>query len=231
MDKGGRTVYDSNHCVNCGKCVERCYARAIKLVGGEMTVEEVICEADKDMVFYKQSGGGVTFSGGEPLLFPDFVEKVARHYKERQVSTAIETCGYVEWKCFEKILPVIDHILFDVKMINDKKHRQYTGVSNARILENLKKATALGHTVVRTPIIPSVNDSQKDIEEFGQFLESLNHCVDTVHILPYHNMGSNKYKALGRKYELEELVVPSDEKMHQIKSLLETHVKNVIIGG
>ncbi len=231
VEREGCLVSNPHNCINCGKCVEHCHAQAIKMAGKEMTVEEVIKEVDKDMVFYKKSGGGVTFSGGEPLLFPDFVTAVARHYKEQGISTAMETCGYVDWANFEKALPFINHVLFDVKLIDDEKHWKYTGVSNAQILANLKRAAGIAHTVVRIPIIPSVNNAKEDIHEFGCFLKQLDHNVDTVHILPYHNMGSNKYKALGKTYKLEKLQAPSDGEMNEIKGILEAYVGTVVIGG
>lgn len=195
------------------------------------TVSEVIQEADKDMAFYRSSYGGITFSGGESMIYPEFVRYVMKHYSEMGISTAIETRGFVEWEAYEKIVDYLDLALFDVKMIDDEKHQKYCGGSNKKILYNLEKLSEWVKTVVRMPIIPGINDSKKDIEKAGEYLKSLQNRISEVHILAYHNFGVNKYHALCKPYLLDNIKAPSDEHMEDIKAQLEKYGFEVIIGG
>lgn len=231
LDNDKKIVLDRTKCTQCGECSKTCYAGALRQSGKPMTIEDVIKEVDKDMVFYKNSGGGITFSGGEAMCFPEAVSELAKHYKEKGVSTAIETCGCVDWENFEKVLPYMDLIMYDLKIMDDEKHIQYTGGSNKQILKNLKKISKLVHTVVRIPIIPTINDSEKEIDQFGKFISEMKDDIKTVHLLPYHNFGISKYRAMGKKYLLEDLEAPSDEQMEEIKSRLEGYGFEVIIGG
>lgn len=228
----GMILFDRSKCTGCCKCTEVCYAEARRKSGKYMTLDEIKAEADKDLVFYRNSGGGITFSGGEAMCFPEAVREIARYYKEEQkVSVAVETCGCVPWENYEMVIPYLDLVMYDIKLIDDKKHIEYTGGSNAQILENIKRIYKKVKTVIRIPIIPGINDSKEDIDDFGKFAGSMRDGIDTIHILPYHNLGLNKYHALGRKYELEEIKAPSDEDMEKIKTRLEGYGVNVVIGG
>jgi len=224
-------IFDRSKCTQCCKCAETCYAGARRKAGKLMTLEEIKKEVDKDMVFYKNSGGGITFSGGEAMCFPGAVRELAKYYKEKGVSTAIETCGYVPWQNFEEVLPFMDLVMYDLKVMDDEKHIRYTGGSNSEILNNLKKISKEVNTVVRIPIIPTINDSKDDIDSFGQFLVQMKDDIKVIHLLPYHNLGINKYNALGKKYELEDLKAPTDEHMQAIKTQLEEYGFTVNIGG
>lgn len=229
--KDGTVVFDRSRCVSCGRCAEVCYPESRSLAGELMSLEDIKKEVDKDIPFYRNSGGGVTFSGGEPMCHPDAVEELARYYKEEQgVSVAVETCGYVPWENYQRTVKYLDLALFDLKCIDDEKHIKYTGGSNRQILDNISKISKLVKTVARIPIIPSVNDSPEDIDAFRGFIKELG-TIDTVHILPYHNYGMNKYAALGRDYLLRELEAPSDEHMDDIKKQLEGYGFEVNIGG
>ena len=225
---GSRSAVD---CDGCGKCAEVCYSGARTLTGKKMTAEEVIREADKDMIFYRQSGGGITFSGGEAMLYPDFIAEICEHYKNENISTAVETCGDVPWENFEKVIPYLDLLLFDVKIMDPRKHEKYTGRPNERILDNLRKASEQIETIVRMPIVPTVNDDRENIEATGRFLKSLDGRVKKMHILPYHNYGLSKYHGLGRNYMLEEIKAPDQKKMEEIRSLLQSYGIEVTIGG
>lgn len=231
FDLYGTEIRENTNCRNCGACAEMCYSGARKLTGKIMTAEEVIKEADKDMIFYKQSGGGITFSGGEAMLYPDFVAEVTAHYKKNGISTAVETCGDVPWKNFEKVLPDLDLVLFDLKIMDPKQHEKYTGRTNERILCNLKQTAEQIETIVRMPIIPTINDDEENIEAVGEFLKSLDGKVKKIHILPYHNYGMSKYKGLGREYSLSDIKAPDSEHMEQIKAKLLKYGVEVVIGG
>lgn len=161
-------VTDFEECIVCGTCTEFCYSEAREIVGKEMTVEEVITEIEKDIPFYEESNGGVTFSGGEPLLQKDFLIKLLRSCKLKNIPTAIDTCGYAKWDSINEVSKYADLFLYDLKIIDDYKHKSLTGVSNKIILENLKKLLSLGCKVtIRIPIIPAFNDDDKSIKEIS----------------------------------------------------------------
>ena len=229
--ENGEMGFDRSKCINCCKCTDGCYAGARSRSGDRMSLDEIKKEVDKDLVFYRNSGGGITFSGGEAMCFPETVRELAKYYKEeQQVSTAIETCGCVSWENYEMVAPYLDLVMYDLKCMNDGRHIRYTGGSNKQILENLAKISKLVDTVVRIPIIPSVNDTKEDIDAFGAFVKELG-TIHTIHILPYHNFGLSKYEALGRNYQLKDLEAPSDEHMQEIKEQLEGYGFEVNIGG
>lgn len=230
-DNKGGFAFDRSKCTNCGKCAEVCYAEARRMSGKLMSIEEIKKEVDKDLIFYRNSGGGITFSGGEAMCFPETVKELAKYYKEVQgVSTAIETCGYVAWENYEMVLPYLDFVMFDLKCIDDERHKEYTGGSNKQILENARRIAKIAKTVIRIPIIPTLNDSVEDIDAFGKFVKELK-TVNVIHILPYHDLGLSKYLALGREYMLKGIKAPSDEHMQEIKRQLEGYGFEVNIGG
>lgn len=231
FDLRGNQLREASNCKNCGACAKVCYAGARTLTGRKMTVQEVIAEADKDMIFYKQSGGGVTFSGGEAMLYPEFVSQVTAHYKEMGISTAVETCGDVPWGNFETVIPNLELVLFDLKLMDSRLHEKYTGRPNERILENLWRTAKQVETIVRMPIIPTINDDDENIKAVGTFLESLKGKVKKIHILPYHNYGMSKYQGLGREYTLKDLQAPDSTHMERIQNKLRKHGVEVVIGG
>ena len=226
-----RLEFNRQNCSLCLQCTEVCHSGARSVSGREMTTKEIIEEADKDMVFYKMSGGGITFSGGEAMCFPHAVAEIAAAYKERGISTALETCGHVLWENYEKVLPLIDVLLFDLKVMDSHRHLEYVGCFNDQIVDNLKRACKMADTTVRIPIIPSINDSHEDIKAFGTFLETIRDDLKGVSLLPYHDFGVGKYAALGREYSLHHIKAPMDHHMEQMKEQLETYGLKVKIGG
>jgi len=164
--KDNQLVLDKNLCHLCGKCVEACYAGAWKMFGMVVDVDYIMKEIEKDALFYKNSGGGVTFGGGEPLLYPDFIGAVASRCKSEAIPVAIETCGFAPWKSFEKALDNIDLVLFDIKHMDPQRHKELCGRSNQLILRNLERLSQKGdiEVVVRMPIIPGMNDSEDNIK-------------------------------------------------------------------
>jgi pyruvate formate lyase activating enzyme len=223
----------------CGACVQACHAQAREIVGRELTVGQVLAEIEKDMAFYDESGGGVTFSGGEPLLQPDFLLALLQACQERGIHTAVDTSGFARWETLDRIREHVDLFLYDLKLMDDAEHRRFTGVSNRPILRNLRMLAALGHKVtLRLPIIPAVNDADEDIRQIGAFVSDLPHAAAAgprpagrVDILPYHHAAFEKCHRLGKTYGLPDTRPPSDERMAHIARMLEGFGLHVKIGG
>ena len=204
-------------CSFCGRCELFCPQDARKVCGKEYTVDEVFEEIVKDQAFYENSGGGVTFSGGECMLQIEFLEEILKKCKEKGIHTTVDTAGFVDFSRFERILPYTDLFLYDIKCFNKEKHREYVGVENDLILENLKKLlNSKADIWIRIPVIPTVNDTVEEMQKIKEFL-SKNGKPQKIELLPYHAMGENKYNALG--LELKKFTVPSNEKMKELNSL------------
>jgi pyruvate formate lyase activating enzyme len=219
MDVEG-VVRNNDLCIDCGECVEVCYAQARELVGHEMTVSEVMAEIEKDIPFFDESGGGVTFSGGEPLLQPDFLLALLRACKDKEIHTVLDTCGFASWKVLDKIREYVDLFLYDLKIMDEARHQEYTGMSNKLILKNLRMLSERAHDIVlRLPIIPGVNDSDENLRQIGDFAAALPH-LNGVEILPYHHIAVEKYKRLDKVYELPETRPPSDARVAEIAQIL-----------
>ncbi len=194
---GGKHFFDRSLCDNCGRCAAVCYADALTVAGKSMTVSEVAAEIKKDDLFYQNSGGGVTFSGGEPLLQADFLRELLVECQKAGIHCAVETAGNVPWAAFEKILPFTDLFLYDIKVVDETLHKKVTGNDNRRIINNLKKLAKTGVEVwLRTPLIPGINDTPAQSERVTELLA----CLDSIRthvVLPYHNLGEGKYESLG----------------------------------
>jgi pyruvate formate lyase activating enzyme len=217
-------------CSVCGVCAEKCPSGALKIVGKKTSVEEVMKEIGKDSAFYEESGGGVTLSGGEPLWQIDFTSAILRECKELNIHTAVDTCGYASCKAIERIKDKVDLFLYDLKIMNDEKHRKYTGKSNKQILRNFKTLADNGNDLlVRLPVIPGINDDRKNIQMAADFV--LLYGVKRVCLLPYHRAGIEKYRSLGKRYNLNSIRTPSEPKLNAIKEQLEASGLMVKIGG
>jgi pyruvate formate lyase activating enzyme len=222
---------DRENCVLCGACVEACYAEAREIVGQEMTVRQVMAEIERDIAFYDESGGGVTFSGGEPLLQQDFLFALLQACKEKEIHTALDTCGFAPWETLDDIREHVDLFLYDLKLMDDAKHREFTSVSNESILGNLQALSQRGHNVIlRVPIIPGINDDDENIRQIGAFAAALPH-LSQVDILPYHRAGAEKYNRLNKVYGLPETHSPSNERMAEIARMLRGFGLHVKVGG
>ena len=208
---------DPKNCTFCGECADTCPGEALKLCGTDMTAEELLKRLLRDKAYFDRSGGGVTFSGGECMLYPSLLAPLLAKCRADGVSTAIDTAGCVPWPSFEQVLPDTDLFLYDVKSMDDEKHRRYTGVGNGLILENLRKLFETGARVwVRMPIIPTVNDTDDEILKLKDFLAP--YRPERVELLPYHRMGEHKYAGLGR--EAVRFDPPSAETMAHLRALL-----------
>jgi pyruvate formate lyase activating enzyme len=213
-------VTDLELCAQCGDCIEGCYAQARELVGREASVAEVMAEIESDRPFYEESGGGATFSGGEPLMQPDFLLALLKACQAQEIHTTVDTCGFASWNVLERVQPHTDLFLFDLKMMDDARHREYTGVSNQLILRNLRWLSERGQAIrLRIPIIPGINDDAEHIRQIGEFANGLPH-LDEVDILPYHSIAAEKYQRLNIVYALSEMRPPSEEHLAEIAQAL-----------
>ena len=215
----GRREFVRELCASCGQCASTCYAEALVLVGKLMSVDEVVEEVLRDRPFYETSKGGITLSGGEPLLQFDFSYAILERCRQEQVHTAIETAANFPWECVAAILPVTDLVMMDIKLLDSKRHRECTGVPNERILEN---ALRLGQQpqplIVRTPIIPGVNDNTEDIAAIAEFVAQLPNLL-YYELLPFHPMASGKYKSLNMDYRARELKAPPKSEMDDLATV------------
>ena len=226
--------YFKNKCIQCGKCgnrdslvdAEKCPSGALTVCGRIASEKDIFDAIVKDKAFYAESGG-VTFSGGECLLYADFVANVLKMLKEDNIHTAIDTCGYVPWSEIEKTLDFCDLYLYDVKCISALLHKEYTGVSNELILENLKRLSKTGKDIwVRIPTVPMFNDSMEEMTKIADFIASLNN-IKQVTLMPYHSLGSSKYETLCLDYRYDTSLKVSHEQMQAFKKIFDERYINI----
>jgi pyruvate formate lyase activating enzyme len=218
-------------CKVCGACAEACNSDAVQLVGKWMTAKEVMAEVLKDTPFYEQSGGGVTFSGGEPLAQPIFLRDLLKASKRAGLHTTVDTCGHGPWKALDSILAHTDTFLYDLKHMDDRRHRQYTGVSNKRILQNLERlAKSRAKIIVRYAVVPGINDDDKNIREMAKFVAKLKR-IERIDVLPFHTMALEKYSSLNRNEGMAGVKLPTKENLRRIAKTLEERGLKVMIGG
>lgn len=219
-DEAGVITFDPTLCRGCGLCAEECYAEARKVFGREMAVDEVMAVVLKDRPFYRQSGGGVTVSGGEPTLQWQFVRDLLAACHAQGIHTALETCGYTAWRRLAAIAEHLDLALYDLKHMDSTEHRRLTGVGNELILANLRRLARLDiETIVRVPVVPGRNDSAENIGRTADFVASLPRPA-AMELLPYHAYGSGKYARCGREYELVGLAPPERERMEELADIV-----------
>jgi len=213
-------ITDPARCERCGLCVDACFSGARELAGRELTVAQVMAAIERDRPFYDESGGGATFSGGEPLLQPEFLLALLSSCQAQEIHTALDTCGYAPWVVLDRIRDYVDLFLFDVKTLDDNQHRALTGVANGVILENLWALSERGHAIVlRVPVIPGVNDGGDNIRRTGALAAGLPTPVK-VELLPYHRIGVEKYSRVARQYPLPQVHPPSQERIAEVSRIL-----------
>ena len=211
----GVIAIDRACCTNCGDCADACPAKALELFGDFMSADDVIKIVEEDSAFYARSGGGLTVSGGEPLMQAGFVIRLLKTAQGRGINTAIETTGYCRWDILEAACHGANQIFYDIKSLDPEKHKSETGVDNKVIVENLQK---LCHhfpetpITVRTPVVPGFNDAPEDIKAIAGFIETLPGTIEHE-LLPYHRFGESKYKQLGKEYPLTGLEPPPHEQI------------------
>ncbi|WP_122643702.1 trans-4-hydroxy-L-proline dehydratase activase [Luxibacter massiliensis] len=232
--RAGKAFTDRDKCMVCGKCTDACNLNLREVTGREYSVDELVKELKKDEMFYEESGGGVTLSGGEVMTADmDFVEALVKKLHRLGISVTIDTCGQAPYENYERILPYIETFLYDIKTIDQAVHRQYMGAGNGQILENLEKLSRAGaHIYIRIPVVKEVNGSQRAMQEIIKWLQEKQICAARVNLLPYHNTGSGKYPKIGRCYEGADLHAPDKEEMeHFVELFQKAGFQNVKIGG
>lgn len=222
---------DRRKCVGCGECVNVCPTGALSLKGEVMSINEIIQVLRRDAHYFRQSGGGVTVSGGEPLTQWKFTTELLKACKAQGWETAIETTGLGTEEAIESVIPYVDLVLLDCKSTDPEVHKRVTGVSNEKIRENSAKIAAMANKVImRVPTIPTVNATEEEFHRIAEFAKSLH--IDTVHVLPYHTLGESKYEMLGKAYEMgyEIKSLPREEAVIY-QRILQSHGLNSVVGG
>jgi pyruvate formate lyase activating enzyme len=227
----GRPATDPQKCSVCGECVAVCAAGAREIIGRRMTAAEVMADVRKDVVFYDQSGGGVTFSGGEPLMQPEFLLALLNACRAEGIRTAADTTCYASPEVIQRIAPAADLFLCDIKHMNPERHEEYTGIDNGQILKNISVlARAARGVIIRVPIIPGFNDDRANLDRTARFVQGLK-TVRRIDILPYNRGGLEKTGRLTGAIELMQAQTPSDGTINAIAEFLRRYGFEVKIGG
>lgn len=217
--KDGHTLHYES-CTGCGQCVQACLTGALTLFGKTMTPVQTAERLWEDKVFFDESNGGVTFSGGEPLVQSRFLAETLEILKRKGIHTAVDTCGEAPWEAFAQILPYTDLFLYDIKHMDSHTHKKLTGVGNERILENLYRLCEAGAQLeIRTPVIPHYNDTDENLQGIATLLSGL-HGITAWRLLPYHSMAAGKYEAIGMANPMPETQMPTAEKMTHLRDSL-----------
>ena len=219
-----------NVCTGCGVCAKACTTKALELKGQKMTVEQVIQILKKDSSYYHRSDGGITLSGGEPLRQSAFARELLKACQSNGWHTAIETTAMVSEQVIKEVLPFVDLVLLDIKNTDGRIHQEYTGQSNEVILKNALSVAQMTQTVVRIPVIPGFNMDTESVRKIGRFAKKLP-GVKTVHLLPYHTYGQNKYELLGKSYPLAGVKNLRDEDVENLRLVVEQEGFTCLIGG
>lgn len=216
----GDVVLDRRLCRVCGNCIDVCQGKARRISGKSMTSDEVMRIIKKDALFFRNSGGGVTLSGGEPTQQPQFATALLKSVKQAGFHATLDTCGHCTWEALQKMLGYVDLVLFDIKHMDPVRHRILTGVSNELILENASRLSGTGiPVIVRFPLIPGSNDSAKNISAVGDYISKLG--FRRLDLLPYHKFALQKYGGLNIEYQLPDVVPPTDDAIREVKTAFE----------
>lgn len=225
-------ITDSQSCILCGKCADVCPTKALEMSGKVMSVDEIMDIIEKERPFFDQSGGGVTFSGGEPLLHPNLLIELLDECGGKGIHRAVDTAGNVSTEILLEIAKKTDLFLYDLKMMDSESHQKWVKSGNEKILYNLKVLSETGaHIIIRIPIIGGVNDTDENIEKTARFISKLAGNKKEVHLLPYHPIAQNKYVKLGRSDDFEKLMEPSKEILNKAISTFSEFGINASIGG
>lgn len=223
-------ITNINLCNYCEKCIDNCVNNARSLLGKDMDSEELIKEVLKDNEYYQMSGGGITFSGGEPLFYSKFIKECSMKLKKYNITTLIETCGHIDIENIKEVYEHVDYIFYDIKHMNSEKHKELTGEDNKLIINNLiwLSSNYRGKLSVRYPYIPNCNDDINSIKQFLDFIQTLDNIEEVV-FLPYHRLGMPKYEGLGRKYEMGDMKSLKTSDLKSISHLFKNYSLNIKI--
>jgi len=227
VDSKGRRI-NRSRCNLCLDCATVCPTGAISITGSYMKLDEVMAEVERDKLFYENSGGGVTLSGGEPLMQWEFSLELLKACKARGFHTALDTCGYAPWEAMDRVLDYVDLALYDIKHLDPTQHRKATGKSNRLILENARKTASKVRTWVRVPLIPGYNDSEEHLRRVALFAREIG--AEKVSLLPYHVWGEAKWSRLGRRYPMKNAPRTSDEHVARCQSIVEDAGAEATVG-
>jgi pyruvate formate lyase activating enzyme len=229
VNADGAIEIDRSLCKACGNCVEACPNKARDIAGKTMTVDDVLEEVKKDALFYQNSGGGITASGGEPTQQPEFLRELFRRSQQSAIHTCLDTCGFAKPEILRGVLEHTDLVLLDIKHMDPESHRALTGVDNSLILDNARMIAGLGKPMmIRVPLIPGHNDSEQNLKALAEFMAELG--VKHIDLLPYHSLGKDKYARLGLEYRLSELEPFEPDSVKAIKASLESLGLEVGVG-
>ena len=204
----GPVAVDFSRCLHCGDCAVACYPGALVMIGKDMSAREVVDILGRDLRFYQNSGGGITLSGGEPLFQPEFSSEILWLCRQMGIHTAVQTCGLASWDAIQLLLPNLDLVIFDLKILDPEKHHRLTGFTNEQILANLQSLDeSADRIVIQIPLIPGINDADENLDGMFRLARGMNHLVG-VNLLSYHNLGAGQYRRLGYSYQLESQPVP-----------------------
>lgn len=227
----GQISIDRKKCTNCGKCTEVCYGGALVMSGRKMTAEAVVDEVMQDEIYYRNSGGGVTISGGEVFMQYPFAYEILKQCKEKNVSAAIETNLNFEWKVIQELLPVVDLVMCDLKLMDAGKHGIWTGTGNEKILNNLKELGKTGKPViVRTPVIPGVNDNSEEIQRIAAYIKDMGANLLYYELLNFNPLGNAKYVGLNKEYSFDRSMPLPEQKMKELAEVATMQGIKVKIG-
>jgi pyruvate formate lyase activating enzyme len=231
VHKDGIPLLNRHRCTFCGKCVNVCPQKALVIYGKSITLEELLAEIQRDRIFYSQSGGGVTLSGGEPLLQAELVLALFKRCRSAGITTAIETCGYVKSDVFQKVLEYADYVMYDLKSLDKERHLDLTGKPNSLILTNALALVASGvRGQFRFPLIPGINDDLENIKMTSEFLQKAGKGEPlAVELMPYHRLGIGKYEALGENYFLTDLESASPAAIEQVRQRFQEFGINCLV--
>ncbi len=225
-------VTDPGKCNACGKCAEICPTRASEMSGRKITLDEVMTIVEKERVFFEESGGGVTFSGGEPMQQAEFLVELLDELGRRKIHRAVDTTGFTKTKTLLEVAKRTDLFLFDVKMIDSERHRKWTGVHNEKIHENLRLLADTGVKInIRIPLVSGVNDDEENIEKTASLVASLGGEKKVVNLLPYHNIMVNKYMRLGSEFNGDGMAEPDEATIARVVNQFENADLPVVVGG
>jgi pyruvate formate lyase activating enzyme len=230
IEQKPQQVFNAKKCIKCGRCAgeaggagktggENCPTGARETIGSEITLAGLMKELNKDLLFYEQSNGGVTFSGGEPFYQAEFLLEALKACKEDHINTAVDTSGFCDAEAILKAAEIANYFLYDLKFIDSEKHEKYCGSPNEIILKNLLSVSqAKAKILIRIPVIPSINDDLCEMTGIFEFIKDIKN-IETVHLLPYHNIQADKYNRIGKRYELPEISGDASPNMDEIKRL------------